>query len=74
MIPKKIRSREKKAKIIRNLDWAFPKNTKKVIFVVKKIQNILVISGSVRTYFYEMDNINYMYIKMVLCQKASKKR
>ena len=36
MIPKKIRSREKKAKIIRNLDWAFPKNTKKVIFVVKK--------------------------------------
>ena len=36
MIPKKIRSREKKAKLIEKLDWIFPKSSKKVVFVVKK--------------------------------------
>lgn len=36
MLPKKLRSREKKAKIVAKYDWLFPKFSKKVILVVKK--------------------------------------
>ena len=65
MIPKKTRSREKKAKIIRSLDWAFPKNTKKVIFVVKKnteysgnlriCADLLLRNGQHKLYVYKDD-------------------
>ena len=36
MLPKKLRSREKKVKIVAKYDWLFPKFSKKVILVVKK--------------------------------------
>lgn len=36
MFPKKWHSREKKSQLIERFDWIFPKNSKKIILVVKK--------------------------------------
>lgn len=36
MFPKRWRSREKKAQLVERFDWIFPKNSKKLILVVKK--------------------------------------
>ncbi|MGP5646296.1 CDP-glycerol glycerophosphotransferase family protein [Psychrobacter celer] len=36
MLPKKLRSREKKAQLVAKYDWIFPKFSRKIILVVKK--------------------------------------
>lgn len=36
MFPKRWRSREKKSQLVQRFDWIFPKNSKKLILVVKK--------------------------------------
>lgn len=36
MFPKRLRSREKKSQLVEKFDWIFPKNSKKLILVVKK--------------------------------------
>lgn len=67
MLPKKLRSREKKVQLIKNFDWIFPKISKKVILVVKKntdfsgnlrvCADILLKHGKHRLYVYKDDSM-----------------
>lgn len=78
MIPKKIRSREKKAELIRRLDWAFPKNSKKVVLVVKKnteysgnlriCADLLLRNGQQKLYVYKDDTMQESIEKSLTLQ------
>lgn len=67
MLPKKLRSREKKVQLIKKFDWIFPKISKKVILVVKKntdfsgnlrvCADILISKGKHRIYIYKDDSM-----------------
>ncbi len=69
MLPKKLRSREKKVQLIKRFDWIFPKSSKKAIFVVKKntdfsgnlrvCADILLKEGKHRLYVYKDDDMPY---------------
>ena len=67
MLPKKLRSREKKAQLVKRLDWIFPKNPKKVVLVVKKntefsgnlrvCADLLLKEGKHKVFIYKDDDI-----------------